>query len=264
MYVCNHFLVLAKSAKIVRNLIKGGADPNKASANGLTPLFIAAKQGSYLTAKELLKSPLTNPNMKTIDGSTALLVSIAADHVDVATLLLDHNADPNIAHEDGLSPLMIASQKTQKDVVELLIKYGAKIDRTTNTGETALMFAAVSDSTVMVDFLLSLNANVNQQNDFGYTPVMLASSRGSIASVKKLLEAGADIEMRDISDRTVFEILVDRSASVEVLNTLLIYGADNRRRSYITITPAVLAKKEEMMKKLDEIRINKQRTVKDL
>ena len=72
--------------EIVKGLLAGGANKDKARDGGVTPLFIAAREG----------------------------------HIAAVEALLKVGADKDKAKDDGATPLFIAAQKGHEEIVELL------------------------------------------------------------------------------------------------------------------------------------------------
>ena len=72
--------------EIVKGLLAGGANKDKARDGGATPLFIAAQNG----------------------------------HIAAVEALLKVGADKDKAKDDGATPLFIAAQKGHEEIVELL------------------------------------------------------------------------------------------------------------------------------------------------
>ena len=72
--------------EVVRELLAAGADLNKASMYGWTPLYLASREG----------------------------------HVEVVRVLLAAGADPNKASNNGTTPLQQAEKRSHNDCVLLL------------------------------------------------------------------------------------------------------------------------------------------------
>jgi len=88
-------------------LLKYGADPKIATANGDTALTASAGVG-WVDGVTYERSPASN--------------------LDAVRMLLDLGLDPNHANREGRTALMGAALKGRSDVIQLLVDRGAKLD----------------------------------------------------------------------------------------------------------------------------------------
>lgn len=116
--------------------------------NHMTPLLWAAGYGQNLTCEYLLRSG-ANPNHRSHDGKTALI---------------------------------LASSKGYLHVVKTLIRNGANIDDKDSTLSTALMYAVYDDHSMVVQELIRNGANIGMVNVYSQTAYALALSRHSKSS----------------------------------------------------------------------------------
>lgn len=100
-----------KNLSAVKQSIAKGADVNKLSLNGKTPLISASELGNAQIVQELLKAGV-KPNMVGKGNTTSLLAARAGGYTEIVSTLLQYGANPNIADIQGLSPLIIASKRT--------------------------------------------------------------------------------------------------------------------------------------------------------
>jgi hypothetical protein len=118
--------------RIVKLLIRAGADINKVKDEGWTPLLYAASDGHDRIVKLLLDSG-ANPNKATDEGWTPLIIAAAAEmtgfggHDASVKLLLEAGADPNKEDGDGWTPLSIAIKYGRYKTLKLLLDAGADI-----------------------------------------------------------------------------------------------------------------------------------------
>ena len=76
-------------------------------AGGMAAIMFAARQNDLASVKTLLDGG-ADINLRSADGSTALLVAIINEHNELAEYLLDHGADPNLADDKGRAGLYVA------------------------------------------------------------------------------------------------------------------------------------------------------------
>ncbi|KWX11552.1 Ankyrin repeat protein [Giardia duodenalis assemblage B] len=189
------------------------------STAGYTALAYAAvlnyaDLAALLIEKEAgLQVPLpTDPKEKVWEGCTALMLAVWHGHIEVARLLLPHEA--KLQRRDGRTALMLASAKGHEDIVSLLIPYEAGMkDRRrytalalaaqrgclntikllaphearipTRRGFSALMFAVQEGHTKSVGYLAKHESGMQLRN--GQTALMSAASHGFIKCLSILL-----------------------------------------------------------------------------
>ena len=219
------YAVLYRDAATLKQLLKQGADPNKANdanatalmwaANDLektrllldhganvnarsdelrTPLMIAARRhGGAQTVKLLLdRGANSNPNANPAAESSPLLEAATAGDASMMALLVDHGADVKAAAE----PLLAMAITLQcSKCVELLV--AKDLDRAAYTG--ALQDMAILGDVNSVRMMLDHGADVNAADPLGRTPLMYAvgSDVLPIDVVKLLIERGADVNAID-------------------------------------------------------------------
>ena len=150
---------------IVRMLLEHGADPNRPTTGGYTPLFAAAAEGQ----------------------------------AEVARLLLQKGAIVDVACLSGATPLYMAAQEGHTEVVELLLARGADLNGATPFG-TPLHGASNKGHAAIISALLANGANVDAPRPSnGWTPLRLASDGGHVEAVKALLRGGARVTGKGIA-----------------------------------------------------------------
>ncbi len=98
----------AKHPELIRVLLEKGADPNRATANGETPLSFCCDWG-HLESVQVLLGGESDPNHIMPDLQWSMLFLAAqGGHVEVLTALLDAGADPNWINERGQTALSVA------------------------------------------------------------------------------------------------------------------------------------------------------------
>ena len=123
-------------------LVAGGAAVNDYSADGWTPLHLAAFFGRARIAELLLAHAAdvaarsTNSN-----GNTPLHAALAGNHAIVAGLLLGAGADVNAPDAAGWRPLHLAAANNMLDAINMLIAQGADVTAANAQGQTPLSLA---------------------------------------------------------------------------------------------------------------------------
>ena len=120
-----HFAIYIKDQAKAKSLIESGADVNKRTPNGTTPLSRAADIGLKDIAElHLVKG--ANVNAKNNWDWTPLHSAAEKGHRDIVELLLAKGADVNAKDGDDLVPLWYAEDEGNTEIAELLRKYEAK------------------------------------------------------------------------------------------------------------------------------------------
>ncbi len=135
-YVYQTFNALQAAASsgnedVVLFLLDQGMPIDEPTAQGWTPLFIAARDGRAEVAK-LLVFKQANLNAQTDLGATALTMAVTQAYpsekarLDLLEYMLKRGADPTIEDIYHHTPLYYARQQQNEAVVKLLQEYGSK------------------------------------------------------------------------------------------------------------------------------------------
>ena len=234
-----------------------GADPNRADADGLSPLMWSASEGhsSVVTALitagavidattprgetalmmgsfngqtdavGLLLGAGADPALRDLDRENALMRAATSGHVPVVDLLLGGGAPIDDASPSGMTPLLWAAWQGHGDVVRRLVRGGADVRKRSNDGETALMKAAFCGHDDVVFDLLAYGCEVNTQDESGDTALLLAAAAGNQSTVATLLERGADFNLVTRQGTTALMVAA-RQGHLPVMRLLLSARAD--------------------------------------
>jgi hypothetical protein len=137
-----------------------------------SPLHFAAGRGFCGLVKRLI---IKHPEQINIwDGKygTPLHESVHEGQIEVAKLLLAHNADINSRSADNYNstPLHTALLEGHLEIGKLLLRNGADVNLQTEGGYTSLHFTAREGTFEFSRILLEHKAEVNARNDDGATP----------------------------------------------------------------------------------------------
>jgi ankyrin repeat protein len=215
------YAVLYSDVATVRTLLDRGADPNVADHAGATALIWAVDD---LEKATLLVQRGAKVNVRSADGRTPLLIAAARrGATPVVRLLLERGADPPAkgpARAGEASPLLMAFRSGEDSTVRLFLERGAD-PRTITPGSliTALHNSCEGCATAAFKAL--------DADGVSATLVNAVPPRNSGHLVTRLLAAGADPNAKDPEGRSVL-ILAASSDNVpeEAVQTLLDRGAD--------------------------------------
>lgn len=158
-------------------------------------LFEAALRSCNLNAAVEIVDRRVDVNRRTADGRTPLMIAASLGHVLLATLLLEAGADvmaiePNM----GASALHKAAQAGSCGVIKLLLDHGAFIDQQSPVlGNTPLIDAVLHERLDAVRLLLQRGARTCIGNHWQQTAIVLARRAGTN-------DLAGLIEARDAAD----------------------------------------------------------------
>lgn len=127
---------LKGSGEICSLLLRYGANPDSAQANGESALAIAANNGSTEICKMLLEAG-ANPNKPTRYGSPLAL----AENLQIAEELVRHGADVNFPDRDGDLPIIGFIDQNDYEGVEFLKRSGTDLSHRNNRGVSVIEYA---------------------------------------------------------------------------------------------------------------------------
>jgi uncharacterized protein len=155
---------------LIKDLLSRGANPNaqvnstpfrgfmQGNANwvnfdGQTAFIRAALSGDVPLMRLLLEHG-ADPNLKTYEGSTALMAAAGVnwvvgqtytrsdeDFLEAAKLCLERGADVNAANAQGFAAIHGAANKGFDSMITFLVEHGAKLDVKDKQGRTPMTFA---------------------------------------------------------------------------------------------------------------------------
>jgi hypothetical protein len=88
--------------------------------SGTSWLWMAARQGQHRIVKALLKAG-ANPNQARVDEVGPLYIAVKYGHEEIVETLMDQGADPSQADTAGVSPLLMAGRQRDIEIIRILL-----------------------------------------------------------------------------------------------------------------------------------------------
>jgi len=193
-------------AKIIKELLRQGADVNGRDNTGVTPLQVAV---------------------------------ISSGHEEVATLL-ENGADSSIKDSEGYTALHLACRvggnKFAREIIELLLKHKADVNTKGKNGYTPLHVAAECGNLMAIRLLVAAGADLEAGESYGWTPLHRGAYSADV--VKLLLEMGADVDAKTAKFNYTVEQLVTKPMLAEDRTEVvkIIKAHRNRTNTNNTVT----------------------------
>jgi hypothetical protein len=139
-----------KDLEAVKLFLQAGFSPDTLDKAGVPLLCLAARAGDREIMALLLASGASVNSPAGDRGGGALIDAALGKHTDILGDLLGAGADPNAKSKDGQSALIIAVGLNDERTVALLLKSGANVDDPDNLGVSARKYAALFNRPGMV------------------------------------------------------------------------------------------------------------------
>ena len=195
------------SAPILDRLLKAGADPNGAlTSMGDTALMMAARTGKTDAIRVLVEAGANVDASETWGGTTALMWAVSEGHVDASRRLLEAGANVN-ARSHYVAP---ANGRGFEGRTPLTNATEAKPAEFASGWLTPLMLAAREGDVELARILVAAGANVNAEGGDGKTALALAIFNGNYEAASFLVDSTADVNKADAQRFTPLFYAVDR------------------------------------------------------
>jgi ankyrin len=235
-----HWAVRVDDAAMAKMLLGAGAQATLANRYGLTPMAIAAGNGSANMIGILLDAG-ADANTPDPAGDTPLMSVIRTGRLDAATLLVDRGAKVDATDATyQQTALMVAVRENHPDIVKLLIARGASVNARTRVGRTPAWVLPNSQPGFGHGIGIVRGGSPDRGRRApipgGMTPLLYASRDGRMDSVRMLLDAGADINARDANEITPLISAITNNHP-DVARYLIERGADIKAVDWYGRTP---------------------------
>lgn len=182
-------------------------------SSGRTALHGAVVEDDTETVQLLLETIAAEKKQAFLDtkdarGWTALHLASWLGHIEIAALLVTHNATVDSTCPLGNTPLHFASWKNHTQIALLLLCRGASHCAQNMHEATPLHFASYRGNGELVELILSENPDLSMTTKMGNTPLHCAAWRGHADIVSILIEAGGSTESVNKRNRTPYQCAV--------------------------------------------------------
>ena len=185
-----HWAVRVDDLEMADLLIRAGAKVAASNREGVTPVQLAAMNGSPQMLRRLLAAG-ADPNAPlTPYGDTALMMAARTGKTDAIRVLLESGANANTREKwGGTTPLMWAVAEGHADAVKVLVDAGADVSARSNFVGPAngRGFEGRTPAAPRPD------QKIEEFASGWMTPLMFAAREGDLDSAKLLVAAGADV-----------------------------------------------------------------------
>ena len=228
-----HCLDRRRNVRLVRMLIKAGADVNLKDGSGYTALMRAPSYGFDTEIMEMLIKAKADVNAKNDEGETVASMAAYYLNMEIRTLrqskkcsreeMVRLSSDPTVLPEAkaGCRRMLKTLKKAGADLnyaflftvgyspdytcdppylpypetLRTILAEGAKIDSTDELGRTALMIAQSED---VVQMLIEEGAKIEKVDNNGNNALYWALSRGNFGVADRLVKDRSDLlELED-------------------------------------------------------------------
>ena len=154
--------------KIVKYLLRNGADVNATDERGRTALMYAMEDGRVVVVTALLaKEPLLDVVSLNIStdwpSTTALIEAIKWGHMNIVKMLLAAGAKPNVITKNHMTALKATVKyRNCHNMVPILLKGGADPNILTDDNMTVLTYAIQRNSLEIFQLLLQNSTNIEE------------------------------------------------------------------------------------------------------
>jgi len=195
------------SAPMLDRLLKAGADVNAPlTPAGDTALMLAARTGKTSAIRVLLEAA-GNPNaVESWGGTTALMWAVSEGHADAAKMLIAGGANVNARSHY----VAAANGRGFEGRTPLANSTDAKAAEFASGWLTPLLIAAREGNVQLARILLGAGADVNAASGDGKTPLALAIFNGNYDVATFLVDSKADVNRADAQRFTPLFWAVDR------------------------------------------------------
>lgn len=219
-------------SKVVKFLVKMGADVITPDNDGITPLCWACFGGDIYIIEMLLE---TEANFE--KDPKAFMILCEKGHNNALEYILSNCLDLNIdvTNSSGDSAIMYCCEEGHMETLKLLVKNGAEINTTSSNGYRPITYASQNGHLDLVNFLLVSGAKIEDD----ILPLFVASQNGHFNVVKALCNYTQNLDLPS-RDKINTLMIACQNNHIEIVQYLIskratVDARDNKERTALMI-----------------------------
>lgn len=177
--------------KLVKTLLKQGADPNELLASE-SPFYL------FFLSRDMYLSGLNKQMRHAPVFVGAIHANASRANLKVLKVLQKKRANIDAGDSEGKTPLMYALRSPGGEEYALqLIRKGANYTTVDLAGNTALHYAAFGGNLQGVQMTVTGGTDINAANNEGITPLHAAAVRAELDMLQAMVDLGANLTALD-------------------------------------------------------------------
>ncbi|MDB9517042.1 ankyrin repeat domain-containing protein [Roseofilum reptotaenium CS-1145] len=231
-----HYLAEEGNSTLVKTYLQCKGDPNVVGANGVTPLYLAAREGHFEVVRLLVENG-AEVNQKVLSGSresSAIFTAIYYKRDRIVEFLLKNGVEPDIYLAAALGDLETLKHLLADE--DNINSPNTNLDKPSLGGASLLHLASCRDSLPVTEFLLEKGADIHIRDTYGDTPLHDAARRNALAVARLLIDRGAKLDAEPEKEDTPLHRAC-RYGHVEMIELLLDNGAERNALGWNHKTP---------------------------
>ena len=234
--------------------LQGRSNAERGTGGVVSGLLLIACAGAASRMKQVVTDLLalgSDPNDRSAEGQTAMMLAAKGGHVAVVKMLIDHGGDVSTTDNNGWSVTHYACLSESEGLLYSLMnitndwdaKVAAMFHGQWSYNATALHLAAALPGNAL-KFLLTndLTTDINSLTKRKETALYLAAFFGMSNNVSLLLDNGANTTIRDCCSEAPLHVAI-RRGNLEVVTTFMDKECDLSLQDGSGFTPQLIARK---------------------
>ncbi|MCX8166791.1 MAG: ankyrin repeat domain-containing protein [Candidatus Micrarchaeota archaeon] len=183
---------------------------NSRDSHNNTPLITTIHAFNKHAAKIFLENG-ANPNVKDTEGNSCLHECAKYGNIEIALMLIQHNADTDTVNNQGQTHLHIAAINAQPEYLMHFVKKSQDLTQEDYHGKTIIDYLIQNDN-LNVDLLLhfknKFNLDLNSRDSRGKSLLVNAINNKAYNSITALKELGCKLSLYDMAQVNIFNLIL--------------------------------------------------------